>query len=106
MLSVMPPPSPYSPVFPYTTLFRSLLDGAAGQHAPAVAARPRPHVHQVVRSAEHRLVVLDHDHRVAAPRQARPDGHTSALPSPMYIVCRLPPEQKIEKRRLIERAAH
>src|SRR5437764_4890076 len=68
---------PRSTLFPYTTLFRSVLG-----HVPGVV---------VVRP-----VVL------AAQRQGHPEvrseEHTSELQSPMYLVCRLLLEKKKKKR--------
>ncbi len=43
--------------------------------APAVAARPRADVHQVIRRADDVLVVLDHEHRVADVGQPAQRGH-------------------------------
>src|SRR5690348_18499346 len=64
---------PRSTLFPYTTLFRSLLllEGGSGAHAgrhvsPSGSARCAP-----------------------APRRARAEEHTSELQSPVHIVCRL-----------------
>src|SRR3712207_8803780 len=90
---------PRSTLFPYTTLFRSLLalgagdaDGA-GRHllAPRRAARavalhdraadlPRPARHLLGAAADHRL--------------GRSEEHTSELQSRQYLVCRLLLEKK------------
>src|SRR5437762_10676217 len=94
----MLPPPPRSPLFPYTTLFRSLLrdrdvDGLAdprrrrrGQ-ALRVAELADPHP-----SAARRLPGPGHRHP-----DPRSEEHTSELQSPMYLVCRLLLEKKKKK---------
>src|SRR5436305_9303507 len=63
---------PRSTLFPYTTLFRSLLDLLAHHH------------HQVGE-------LVDHDHHEG---QARSEEHTSELQSRPHLVCRLLLEKK------------
>src|SRR3712207_7610986 len=72
---------PRSTLFPYTTLFRSVVHAAVGQVAHLfhhVAARR-----------------IDHVRRAARPRQRqRSEEHTSELQSRQYLVCRLLLENK------------
>src|SRR5437762_4752655 len=69
------PPPPRSTLFPYTTLFRSHMQGLEPTHIryeqpdPAVA-------------------------RIVLARPERSEEHTSELQSPMYLVCRLLLEKK------------
>src|SRR2546425_8911904 len=101
---IRPPPS--SPLFPYTTLFRShdarrslevvglrVHSGPAGslpeiapRHSDARAARAeglRPPLRQVVG-----------DRGLAEPDEGRSEEHTSELQSLAYLVCRLLLEKK------------
>src|SRR5437764_10033021 len=65
---------PRSTLFPYTTLFRSLLDTLlALQRLTALGVG---------------VLILHH------PRKQRSEEHTSELQSPMYLVCRLLLEKK------------
>src|SRR2546430_8573738 len=75
---------PRSPLFPYTTLFRSVLGGAAGLlvgsagHAAAADARPGQQRREAVTPVS------------AAPlRRVRSEEHTSELQSQSNLVCRL-----------------
>src|SRR2546425_9130698 len=80
---------PRSTLFPYTTLFRSLLDAVG------------------VLNAEPRLFVLPNDARLAGITCAYPgelgmieersEEHTSELQSLAYLVCRLLLEKKKKK---------
>src|SRR3712207_6927183 len=96
---------PRSPLFPYTTLFRSYtwiprarnahadrlaneaMDAAAGETA-AEPAPPQPEVRTSpagwtgARGAPTRLLLLRHG-------QTRSEEHTSELQSRQYLVCRL-----------------
>src|SRR5437879_9422424 len=83
---------PRSPLFPYTTLFRSLLssrvstspiDGCQGLQNLAQAAIPLP------------------DAGVGISL-TRSEEHTSELQSPMYLVCRLLLEKKKKKKQKIQ----
>src|SRR5437764_8939034 len=74
-LVVRPPPG--STLFPYTTLFRSLL--AEGQKV-LVPSRALGELARVLSGA-------------SSPN-ARSEEHTSELQSPMYLVCRLLLEKK------------
>src|SRR5437867_4554834 len=82
MLLLLPlPPPPRSPLFPYTTLFRSLALGDLDQLLdPHVAAQPRG----------------DGDVRalVVGAAVGRSEEHTSELQSPYDLVCRLLLEKK------------
>src|SRR5437763_16190445 len=105
----MPPTSPHSPVihlrhryylffflllrrpprstlFPYTTLFRSVV-AVRKVDEDAVVAIPIHHL----RSGPHGIVVSYSE---------RSEEHTSELQSPMYLVCRLLLEKKKKKYRL------
>src|SRR2546425_2213048 len=62
---------PRSTLFPYTTLFRSDLDGAVADPGAAAAARRR-----------------------GTDRRSRSEEHTSELQSLAYLVCRLLLEKK------------
>src|SRR5690625_5823984 len=91
----MPPPPP-SPLFPYTTLFRS---APLGQHLPHhrvdVEGRAREELVAVVRgdrgNLRHRQRQL---RRRYEPDVARSEEHTSELQSRGHIVCRLLLEKK------------
>src|SRR5947209_14361469 len=88
-------PPPRSTLFPYTTLFRSLLrdarrslrtglredEGGVGpaRHQHVAAAAPRQHPHRV------------------AEAETRSEEHTSELQSRQYLVCRLLLEKKKKK---------
>src|SRR3712207_8396615 len=82
---------PRSTLFPYTTLFRSLLRGRRGACGgePGLArradrARPRAAGHRAAR--EDQLGLLD--------QGRRSEEHTSELQSRQYLVCRLLLEKK------------
>src|SRR5437763_5396119 len=81
--SPMIPALPISTLFPYTTLFRSMMAGAADLH----------HVNlgRVLALLAAILAVL---RRGATAGRARSEEHTSELQSPMYLVCRLLLEKK------------
>src|SRR5947209_11335728 len=76
---------PRSPLFPYTTLFRSYrgygLPPAAGKHALVVASSYSGDTVEVLSAAE----------------VARSEEHTSELQSRQYLVCRLLLEKKKKK---------
>src|SRR5690348_17727509 len=95
--------TPYSTLFPYTTLFRSrrrlqalvqLLDLRAHLHAKLGVE-----VRQGLVEQEHLRVAHDRaSHRdtlaLAARELARSEEHTSELQSPVHLVCRLLLEKK------------
>src|SRR5437762_10683020 len=68
---------PRSTLFPYTTLFRSML-GSSCRTEPAAALR---------------------GFGAARATRLRSEEHTSELQSPMYLVCRLLLEKKKKKKR-------
>src|SRR5258708_24105918 len=70
---------PRSTLFPYTTLFRSLLNAPAQRIATALNALPR------------NLAVTVNE---AIFREIRSEEHTSELQSPDHLVCRLLLEKK------------
>src|SRR3712207_8634546 len=93
---------PRSTLFPYTTLFRSLLEVVEveeeGRHLRAVAARALKLVDevlaQVARVVEFRQVVglreaLGLGHARGVRERGRSEEHTSELQSRQYLVCRL-----------------
>src|SRR2546422_6063004 len=89
---------PRSTLFPYTTLFRSLV----WRRDPAGAVLPRAATAGRRRGDEHRLRhhgVQDRALRVAATRR-RSEEHTSELQSRLHLVCRLLLEKKKKKKKL------
>src|SRR5690606_41594976 len=91
VFSMRPPPT--STLFPYTTLFRSILDTDGAEHDPRrcgrafLAAAPVPSVqHGDQRRPEHRAG----QHR----NPTRSEEHTSELQSRENLVCRLLLEKK------------
>src|SRR5262245_65226359 len=89
----MLPRPPRSTLFPYTTLFRSVLQGPrARERLPrgrSVGARLSDH-------ARTRAPALRSPHR---HRRRRSEEHTSELQSLRHLVCRLLLEKKKKKRR-------
>src|SRR3712207_8149060 len=86
---------PRSTLFPYTTLFRSVVRGAppahlgaAAQRAQAGARRVEQHAVEGARRPRRRPPVGDHHLDV------RSEEHTSELQSRQYLVCRLLLEKK------------
>src|SRR2546422_7202957 len=86
---------PRSTLFPYTTLFRSQLFGAADQRLVAVDA-PKLLTAAADQPAASRPIPTGGD--VAATRWgdllARSEEHTSELQSRLHLVCRLLLEKK------------
>src|SRR5258705_8085908 len=82
---------PRSTLFPYTTLFRSDPDTAAGA-LPADVRRARARAHGDVRRVQ-----LEGCDRVRL--EARSEEHTSELQSLRHLVCRLLLEKKKEAHR-------
>src|SRR2546422_10937851 len=81
---------PRSTLFPYTTLFRSLVDRRAVHYEqPRVGGRFDQHL--VALASETELVVLDR----------RSEEHTSELQSRLHLVCRLLLEKKKDKGRTV-----
>src|SRR5437764_11759791 len=86
---------PRSPLFPYTTLFRSRLPVARPclKDRCGLAGVPKEKLH--ARSAYFAIDVQLIRQR--ACRACRSEEHTSELQSPMYLVCRLLLEKKKAK---------
>src|SRR2546426_11952832 len=76
---------PRSTLFPYTTLFRSLLQGARDLLSPGVDGAGRPPGTPASRRRQGRAHVHD---------DQRSEEHTSELQSPCNLVCRLLLEKK------------
>src|SRR5207237_9505742 len=105
-LSIIAQPPPLSPLFPYTTLFRSAPVGAAGrQHANLQRlerARARLLFLLHLRPLEHRRIHAPLaagatgylDDRAHAGAGWRSEEHTSELQSHLNLVCRLLLEKK------------
>src|SRR5436189_1461953 len=85
---------PRSTLFPYTTLFRSVVDEDRLEVlvGESVLAKRRQHL---VEHQDHAPVLAHHaladEHLLA---YSRSEEHTSELQSPMYLVCRLLLEKK------------
>src|SRR5947209_16946907 len=86
-------PPPRSTLFPYTTLFRSLLAQVAPDLRHVAAERLARHD---LGGARARQFDLDHALQSAG---ARSEEHTSELQSRQYLVCRLLLEKKKKKKR-------
>src|SRR3712207_7358826 len=90
---------PRSTLFPYTTLFRSLIRGVAVE--PLGAGVPVGD-DAFQRLADDRVVRGVDDGREASPHQLglapRSEEHTSELQSRQYLVCRLLLEKKNEQK--------
>src|SRR4051794_41445587 len=89
----MMPPPPTSPLFPYTTLFRSIADL---QHQFRFRAR-RLHDHDLGRDAflrELHVAGTDAVVHLLAEVVERSEEHTSELQSHVNLVCRLLLEKK------------
>src|SRR5688500_19951214 len=83
---------PRSPLFPYTTLFRS--------RAPCADCWLRP-ASRAAASTPRGLPTAAHGHSAARSSPTRSEEHTSELQSPCNLVCRLLLEKK--KRELYQR---
>src|SRR2546425_9669929 len=91
---------PRSTLFPYTTLFRSLLWDSGRQHRGALVqhflqAHPRLHTYRFPGYAPEKRYVWS--------RGCRSEEHTSELQSLAYLVCRLLLEKKKKERIPIKR---
>src|SRR5262245_64607666 len=100
----MTPPPRRSPLFPYTTLFRSLADYAArlGDRADDLASEdplaPPARALQVLRAVPSPAGFEPlSDSRLL--RLARSEEHTSELQSLRHLVCRLLLEKKKKKKK-------
>src|SRR5437762_9370712 len=96
----MLPRQPSSPLFPYTTLFRSpvgstftvnvLLNGAQNVHTVPLQLSYDSKLLQIANVSNGTL--LSQDGQLV--KVMRSEEHTSELQSPMYLVCRLLLEKK------------
>src|SRR2546425_1757499 len=91
---------PRSTLFPYTTLFRSLLvtapavpDGDPADVVPSAGALLAGG-QRLVRSCLGQGLERGHPHEAPARRGRRSGEHTPELQSPTYLVCRLLLEKK------------
>src|SRR2546422_5512830 len=87
---------PRSTLFPYTTLFRSTLVGAAGAAQSGDVGPGR------VRSDENRGQGAVWTWRACSGVRRRSEEHTSELQSRLHLVCRLLLEKKKYRRRLVQ----
>src|SRR3712207_8952563 len=88
---------PRSTLFPYTTLFRSLMLGGnisppAASHSDALSWRQSSHFHQGSRNGF--AIVTGHSQSRLRSLNDRSEEHTSELQSRQYLVCRLLLEKK------------
>src|SRR5256885_6866963 len=93
---------PRSTLFPYTTLFRSLI------------YMPEPRQHSRTQHVEHHLLRRPRLQSGTSQKMVRSEEHTSELQSPCNLVCRLllekkkkikrskPPSPPLSTRRLIQ----
>src|SRR2546426_4356799 len=91
---------PRSTLFPYTTLFRSLITatGAAPGRSSSESIR-RPAAGDTSRPRKYSSVTYSALALAACPRTARrSEEHTSELQSPCNLVCRLLLEKKKQER--------
>src|SRR5205814_10532321 len=91
----LPPPPPSSPLFPYTTLFRSAPAARLGDrllHRLHYRGEGDARLHR----GDTRLVGLARDRLEAVARESneRSEEHTSELQSLRHLVCRLLLEKK------------
>src|SRR2546429_3021182 len=89
---------PRSTLFPYTTLFRSLIDGkASGCSCPS--KKPCYHMTQLEeREAARKPVESSSKQPISLPVAYRSEEHTSELQSRLHLVCRLLLEKKKQSR--------
>src|SRR5437879_7936669 len=86
VLTILVPPE--SPLFPYTTLFRSLRESDVEvQACPDFDDRFDTFWEDLKKKNRHSLLAV-------RTREVRSEEHTSELQSPMYLVCRLLLEKK------------
>src|SRR5437764_2380783 len=76
----------WTPLFPYTTLFRSV---------EAHLARQRQRRRKIPLALAGETDDEVRGNRDVGPHRARSEEHTSELQSPMYLVCRLLLEKKL-----------
>src|SRR3989454_7169857 len=93
---------PRSTLFPYTTLFRSVV------RESRVEGRTRPEPRQPAEhhQADHGRDSTEEDHQLERDddkRRQRSEEHTSELQSPCNLVCRLLLEKKKKRRKSVSR---
>src|SRR5690348_17956755 len=96
---------PRSTLFPYTTLFRSLLffhRHRAGKYRGGVAVAAHTEQHDVEAVGK---IALEHQ-AVLLRGLVRSEEHTSELQSPVHLVCRLLLEKKKKKTNLYSSSSH
>src|SRR5262245_65140114 len=98
--------SPRSTLFPYTTLFRSLLvypsEYAGTNQATAASWAVGDEFDAIVEDLRAKGVKFEHyDDLPETTREGRSEEHTSELQSLRHLVCRLLLEKKKEKRRQV-----
>src|SRR3712207_8978545 len=86
---------PRSTLFPYTTLFRSLVFHLALRQAEGFTASVLRLLGQELRVPDH--TTLSRRSRGFAGRRPRSEEHTSELQSRQYLVCRLLLEKKKQR---------
>src|SRR3712207_8954131 len=90
---------PRSPLFPYTTLFRSQVKAFADPALVGGSRRAELADHPASPAGEEHLGVLAAKHR--PPADVRSEEHTSELQSRQYLVCRLLLEKKNNHQRCL-----
>src|SRR2546426_4993397 len=86
---------PRSTLFPYTTLFRSLLRPTMFSQSPTLKLQ-KTYYSQVAEATQHGRTSPGEMRRAQTPDQ-RSEEHTSELQSPCNLVCRLLLEKKKKK---------
>src|SRR3712207_7399609 len=91
---------PRSPLFPYTTLFRSALRALAGLEESAARWDAASAIYRRLIALEEGDALVATALRLAdACSRARSEEHTSELQSRQYLVCRLLLEKKTPTRK-------
>src|SRR3712207_7192990 len=85
---------PRSTLFPYTTLFRSVLGGEPLHLLGRVRVGERRHRKPQLPEAAARVQLVLREELGVRPRRERSEEHTSELQSRQYLVCRLLLEKK------------
>src|SRR5256884_6082557 len=88
---------PISTLFPYTTLFRSLLLGVGSDKSRCHLIRPNPDVsplHITTQCPPQTSPLPAHDTGLRLAIRYRSEEHTSELQSRLHLVCRLLLEKK------------
>src|SRR5690348_17547484 len=84
---------PRSTLFPYTTLFRSLVEGGGADGGDPAARGATAQPHRKVCDPSHPSA-LSRGPVESAQVRRRSEEHTSELQSPVHLVCRLLLEKK------------